>query len=390
MGNRKTTDDEETTRIKNDFAERLRYYRERSERYHVQARLAEALGIDPATYNTYEKNNVMPRIPVLLNICSLLDIRMDDLFHKPDGENKDTYTLREKADIEETMDHILGENETYQRIENGNLMIDHRVMGQVIIGEKAVRQALNAAKQDYFTSLGKQLRELLDSQEIAFDNAQEVEWQKEMAEQLGFDFSWCRKVYEDLVFLGVQACFNPHDQKVTIKVMERYAFFVRRLRTYSMSDLFYAAYFLEIDPFAIVEAYLQRIGYDTNKNFSGDIAFLYEDIAYLIYNYSPYQGFSLTGFHFENSDPHQDLIQRVEKHIGSRDQVISRYHINVPKDNDIAKKIEKHYLQYLGVKEDIISAYMDNKFGTGLLRKIYVFTCGDKTNTIIRLCNSLR
>lgn len=76
------------------FAERLAYYRQ--QKGLRQKDLAEALGTGTTTVSGWELGNFTPKLPLIYEICRVLDISVSALL-EPDMSNSDAYTQEEQA-----------------------------------------------------------------------------------------------------------------------------------------------------------------------------------------------------------------------------------------------------------------------------------------------------
>ena len=65
-------------RVMNLFAKKLKAARIDGG-YDSAAKFADALGIEPPTYRTYERGEASPPLPILARVCDLLDIFPNDL-----------------------------------------------------------------------------------------------------------------------------------------------------------------------------------------------------------------------------------------------------------------------------------------------------------------------
>ena len=65
-----------------DFAERLRLLRDA--RQLSQTRLAELLGIDPRSYNRWERGGNVPHVDTLVKIADILQVTLDELVGRKD------------------------------------------------------------------------------------------------------------------------------------------------------------------------------------------------------------------------------------------------------------------------------------------------------------------
>jgi transcriptional regulator with XRE-family HTH domain len=65
-----------------EFAQRLKLLREA--RQISQARLAELLGIDPRSYNRWERGGNVPHLETLIRIADILQVTLDELVGRKD------------------------------------------------------------------------------------------------------------------------------------------------------------------------------------------------------------------------------------------------------------------------------------------------------------------
>lgn len=85
-----------------EFAERLRLLR--TSRQLSQARLAELLGIDPRSYNRWERGGNVPHLDTLIRIADILQVTLDELVGRSDPSvtvklhNHELQSLCQQAD----------------------------------------------------------------------------------------------------------------------------------------------------------------------------------------------------------------------------------------------------------------------------------------------------
>lgn len=84
------------------FAERLRYYREKSN--YSQKELSERIGLPFQTYNNYETKNVEPKIEILVKLATALNIDVNTLVGFQQDEHAALLSLLRTADIRFEMD----------------------------------------------------------------------------------------------------------------------------------------------------------------------------------------------------------------------------------------------------------------------------------------------
>ncbi|GLS24604.1 helix-turn-helix domain-containing protein [Marinibactrum halimedae] len=85
-----------------EFAKRLKLLREA--RQLSQSRLAELLGIDPRSYNRWERGGNVPHVDTLIKVADVLQVTLDELVGRKEPEedlkirNHELQTLCQQAD----------------------------------------------------------------------------------------------------------------------------------------------------------------------------------------------------------------------------------------------------------------------------------------------------
>lgn len=119
-----------------EFAERLRLLRDA--RQLSQARLAELLGIDPRSYNRWERGGNVPHLDTLIRIADILQVTLDELVGRKEPSatlkirNHELQTLCQQADY-------LPDEEQRALILVMNGLVKKAQMTQVMGGERSKR-----------------------------------------------------------------------------------------------------------------------------------------------------------------------------------------------------------------------------------------------------------
>lgn len=92
-----------------EFAERLRFLR--GSRQLSQARLAELLGIDPRSYNRWERGGNVPHVDTLIKIADILQVTLDELVGRKDPSNSTKIHNHELQTLCQQADHLPDEEQ---------------------------------------------------------------------------------------------------------------------------------------------------------------------------------------------------------------------------------------------------------------------------------------
>lgn len=236
------------------FSRQVRHYREKLEM--KQEALGKAIRVNSKTISAYEsEGSILPRIPGLLRLANVLKVGLDDLLREGSdvtpirsGADSDTvFTDRQKADLEAAAEKTREPIESKAEIDQGQMMIRHRIFGECIIPVEELQDCERIAKSAYEDELARQLRKKIDAAEKKAVYHYEIHLgDQALAKDMGLE-EWkdekLRKEYEGYCALTKDVSSGKRDL----------------LPFHSYREVLFFVYFTKMDPFEIIAADLKDL-----------------------------------------------------------------------------------------------------------------------------------